>query len=195
MNVRSSALSRTSRAGFVALALASAAISAPATAHSDELSYVFYADGGDTSMGSGNTEVWRQAQALRAGRTPFLFMSENGTSYVIRDAATLARVSAIMAPQRDLGRRQGALGREQGELGRRQGALGAQQARIALDGGAQRQAELGRQQAALGRQQAELGSRQADLGRQQARAAAAAQSQMRTLLADAIRRGVAQRVR
>jgi len=201
-------LIRSARAGLCALSLASAAmLAAPGTAaaRQDGLGYVFYADGGNTSMGSGDTAIWRRAQALRGGKAPFLLVSDNGVSYVIRDAATLARVKAIMAPQQELGRRQGALGSQQGELGRRQGALGAEQGRLGArmagarvrEAGdlARQQAALGARQVELGRQQAALGARQAELGRQQARAAAAAEPHIRALLADAIRAGVAQRVR
>ena len=197
------------RAALCALSLASAPMlvaHAPAHATStDGLSYVFYADGSGNSMGSGSSDDWRRAQALRAGNAPFLYVRDGGSAYVIRDAATLARAKAIMAPQQELGRRQGELGKQQGELGRRQGALGGEQGRLGarmadarvreMGELGRQQAALGRQQAALGEQQAALGSRQAELGRQQAAAAKAAQPQLRALVADAIRRGVAQRVR
>jgi bla regulator protein blaR1 len=65
--------------------------------------------------------------------------------------------------------------REQGELGRQQG-------------------ELGRQQGELGKQQGELGRQQGLLGQEQARLAKIAQVQIKALLADAIRRGLARRV-
>ena len=194
------------RNAVLAFSLAAAPLfAAPAQADShDRLSYVFYADGSGSSTGSGDTDDWRRAQALRAGNAPFLYVREGGSAYVIRDAATLARAKAIMAPQQELGRRQGALGRQQGELGRRQGTLGAEQARLGrlmADARAREMGDLGRQQAALGRQQSELGAqqaalgaKQAELGRQQAEAAKAAQPQFRALIADAIRRGVAQRV-
>jgi hypothetical protein len=59
---------------------------------------------------------------------------------------------------------------------------------------ARQQGELGRRQAELGTQQAALGQRQAELGRQQARLAELALPQIRALVDEAIRRGVAQRV-
>jgi len=204
----SSALLRSARHTLCALALASAPLlvgSAPAQAESaDRLSYVFYADGSGSSMGSGSSDDWRRANALRAGNAPFLYVRDNGTAYVVRDPATLARAKAIMAPQQALGRRQGVLGKEQGELGARQGKLGAEQGRIGrlmsdarlreMGEIGRQQAELGRQQAQLGAQQAALGAKQAELGQEQARLAALAQPQLRALVADAIRRGVAQRV-
>jgi hypothetical protein len=196
------------RNALCALSLASAPLLAsPAAAHDgsgDSLSYVYYADGSGSSMGSGETSDWQSAQALRAGDAPFLYVRDDSGAYVIRDAAILARVKEIMAPQQELGRRQGALGKQQGELGRRQGAMGAEQGRIGrqmADARAREMSELGRQQAALGSkqselgvQQAALGAQQAELGRQQAEAARIAQPKFRALVSDALRRGLAQRV-
>ena len=203
-----SASSTLLRNALCALSLASAPLFAgPAAAHddsADRLSYVFYADGSGNSMGSGSTDDWQRAKALRAGNEPFLYVRDDSGAYVIRDAATLARVKEIMAPQQALGRRQGALGKQQGELGRRQGALGAEQGRLArqmTDARVREMGELGRQQAALGSkqselgaQQAALGAQQAELGRQQAEAARIAQPKFRALVADALRRGLAQRL-
>jgi hypothetical protein len=172
---------------------------------SDRFAYVLFTDNGNSSMMSGSSEDIRRARALRAGNAPMLYVREGGVAYVIRDPAILARARAIMAPQQELGRRQGALGNQQGELGRRQGRLGAEQGRLgAMMADARmremgelgrRQAALGQQQAALGQQQAALGARQAELGRQQARLAELAQPQFRALVAQAIRRGVAQRIK
>jgi hypothetical protein len=196
------------RNALCALSLASAPLLAsPAAAHDgsgDSLSYVYYADGSGSSMGSGDTSDWQRAKALRAGDAPFLYIRDDSGAYVIRDAATLARVREIMAPQQALGKRQGALGRQQGELGRRQGAIGAEQGLLARQMAAARPRDmgaLGRQQAALGSrqselgvQQAALGAQQAELGRQQAEAARIAQPKFRALISDAVRRGLAQRV-
>ncbi len=170
----------------------------------DRLSYIFFDGNGSSSTGSGDWDDWRRAEAYRAGNAPLLYVRQDGAAYVIRDPATLRRAAAIMAPQQELGRRQGALGRQQGELGRRQGALGREQGRLGRlmaharvrDVGelGRQQGELGRRQGELGRQQGELGRRQGELGREQARLAELAQPQLRALVADAIRRGVAQRI-
>ena len=173
------------------------------TVHADRLSYVLMtADGSD--MMSGTTDDIRRARALHTGNAPLLYVRENGIAYVIRDPATLRRADAIMQPQREMGKRQGELGRQQGALGRQQGALGAEQGRLGrlmadarvreLGDLGRQQGELGRQQAALGEQQAALGRRQAELGREQARLAELAQPQLRALVDEAIRRGLAQRV-
>jgi hypothetical protein len=170
----------------------------------DRVSYVLLTGDDNSSTGSGDMDDFRRARSLRSANAPMLYVRQDATVYVIRDPAILQRAQAIMAPQQELGRRQGALGRQQGELGRRQGALGAQQGRLGAmmrdarmremdDLGAQ-MAALGRQQTALGSQQAALGARQAELGREQARLAEAAKAQFRALVAEALRRGVAQRV-
>ena len=174
------------------------------TASSDRLSYVLFTGNDDSAMMSGSTDDVRRARAYRAGHAPLLYVRLDGTAYVIRDAAMLRRAEEIMRPQRELGDRQGELGKQQGELGRRQGALGAEQGRLGgmmgdvrvrdVEELSRQQAELGRRQAALGTEQSALGQRQAELGRQQERAAEAAQPQFRALVAEALHRGVAQRV-
>ena len=171
---------------------------------SDGFSYVFFNDGSTSSMMNGDWDEMRLAKNYRTGNAPMLYVRQDGAAYVIRDPAILARVAAIMAPQQELGRRQGELGEQQGELGRRQGKLGAEQGRLGSlmadarlrDVGeiARQQGELGRQQGELGRQQGELGRRQGELGAEQARLAKLAEPKLRALVAEAIQRGVAQRV-
>lgn len=174
------------------------------TTSSDRLSYVLFTGNDDSAMMSGSTDDVTRARALRSAHAPLLYVRDHGAAYVIRDPALLRRAEEIMRPQRELGDRQGELGRQQGELGRRQGALGAEQGRLGarmadtrvreVDALSRQQAELGRQQAVLGVQQSALGQRQAELGRQQERAAELAQPQFRALVAEALHRGVAQRV-
>ncbi|GAA4718194.1 hypothetical protein H9L13_07535 [Sphingomonas lutea] len=171
---------------------------------SDRMSYVLFTDGSNSSMASGDLDDFYAARKHRASGGPMLYVRQDGQSFVIRDPAILARAQAIMAPQMELGRRQGALGDQQGELGRRQGALGGQQGQLGArmaDSTPRQMAELGREMSALGarqselgKQQAALGARQAELGREQSRLAELAKPQFRALVEEAIRRGVAQRV-
>ena len=190
----------TALAGLVVPATAASTTEAAA----DKIAYVLLASGSESSSMSGSMEDMRRARALRTGQEGLLYVRSGGAGYVIRDPATLRRAEAIFAPQRALGERQGELGRQQGELGRRQGELGRQQGelgrqqaeappRLAAELG-RKQGELGRQQGELGRQQGELGGRQGELGREQGRLALLANDQIRALVADAIRRGLAQRV-
>lgn len=170
----------------------------------DRLSYVLLTGSDGSAMMSGSTDDIRLARSLQSGGAPLLYVRQDGTAYVIRDPAILHRAQEIMRPQQELGRRQGELGKQQGELGRRQGELGREQGRLGrmmadarvreLGDLGRQQGELGRQQAQLGAQQAALGEKQAALGREQARLAELAKPQFRGLVADAIRRGAAQRV-
>ena len=184
--------------------LQSASAESITSSSGDRLSYVFLTGSDGSAMMSGSTDDIRRARAYRAGDAPLLYVRQDGAAYVIRDAGTLRRAEAIMAPQQELGRRQGVLGAAQGELGRQQGILGKEQGRL----GAQmadstprqmaelgrKQGELGRQQGVLGKQQGELGRQQGALGKLQGRAAQRAKPKFRALVAEAKKRGVAQRV-
>jgi len=161
-----------------------------------------------------------QREVDRTGHDVFWF-ARDGRDYVIRDAATVARVHDIVEPMMKLGAEQGRLGSMQGELGRQQGEygamqgrLGAIQARIAsLDGIddsryesemrelrvqlgviSQRMRELGERQRTLGEQQQELGRQQRELGAQQRRASQLASDQLQSLADQAIAKGTAQAV-
>lgn len=189
---------------IVPLLIAMAPIQTLQAQPTDRLSYVLLTGSDGSAMMSASTDDIRRARALQAGSAALLYVRQDGAAYVIRDPAILRRADAIMAPQRALGRAQGVLGKQQGELGGRQGALGAEQGRLGtlMANSTPRQmgelgrqmGELGHRQAALGEQQAALGRRQAALGREQARLAELAKPQFRALVADAIRRGLAQRV-
>src|SRR4051794_1213905 len=169
----------------------------------DRMSYVLLDGSGSDSM-NGSSYDFDRARALRGGGAGLLYVRQDGTAYVIRDSALLRRAETIVQPQRELGHRQGELGRQQGALGHQQGALGAEQARLGrlmanstpaqMGELGRQQGELGRRQSALGAQQAALGRQQGALGREQARLAEAAKPQFRALVAEALRRGLAQRV-
>jgi hypothetical protein len=188
--------------GLVMLVYPPAAVAHPD--ESDRLSYVLYKSGEQGSTMSGSMDDLRRVRSMRSGSEALLYVRVAGVAYVIRDAATLRRAEAIFGPQQELGARQGELGRRQAALGRRQAQLGLEQGRLGRQQpGAtparaaelsRQQSALGRQQSALGDQQAVLGKQQAVLGREQQRLAHEADSKMRALLADAVKRGIAQRV-
>lgn len=170
----------------------------------DGAAYVLLSPGSRSSTMSGSMDDLRRARALRAGLEGLLYVRRGGSAFVIRDSATLRRAEAIFEPQQALGARQAELGARQAALGHRQARLGAEQGRLgrqqadasprrAVELG-RRQAALGRQQDALGRQQGELGRQQGALGREQHRLSRVADESMRALLAEAIERGLAQRV-
>jgi bla regulator protein blaR1 len=170
----------------------------------DRVNYVLFAADSDSTSMSGSMDDIRRARAYRNGREALLYVRQGSAAYVIRDPATLRQAKAIFKPQEEMGARQGELGRRQGELGARQGELGREQGRLgALQANARpreaaelarQQGELGRRQGELGAQQGELGRQQGELGREQARLAGMAQGQIRVLVKDAIRRGLAQPV-
>lgn len=192
-------------AAFSAMSMLQAPVAVAGTVQSaDRMSYVLFASDSDSTSMSGTMEDIRRARANRNGHEALLYVRQGDAAYVIRDPATLRQAKAIFKPQEDLGARQGELGRRQGELGKRQGELGAEQGRLGARQAnsppreaaelARQQGELGRRQGELGAQQGELGRQQGELGREQARLASVAQEKIKLLLADAIRRGLAQRV-
>jgi hypothetical protein len=199
MNIRRR-LALAALTGLTALAMSVA----PAFAADNRTNYVLFSPGSESVSMSGSSDDVRRARALRRGNEALLYVREGDVAYVIRDPATLAQARAIFRPQEEVGARQGELGRRQGELGRQQGLLGAEQGRLgALQANspprvaaelAIQQGELGRRQGELGRQQGELGRQQGELGREQERLARIAQDKLRALVADAIRRGISQRV-
>ena len=192
-------------AALSALTFVHAPVAVAATIQSaDRVNYVLFAADSDSTSMSGSMDDIRRARAVRNGHEALLYVRQGTAAYVIRDPAVLRQAKAIFKPQEELGERQGELGRRQGELGKKQAELGAKQGRLGMlqaNARPREAAELGRQQGELGRRQGELGAQQGELGRQQgelgreqARLADIAQGQIRTLIADAIRRGLAQRV-
>ena len=219
MNPLSHSRRRIALAAMAALSgLAMACSPATATASADHASYVLFNPGTDSVSMSGSTDDIARARELRKGSEPLLYVRQNGVAYVIRDPATLRAAADIFKPQAELGARQAELGSRQAELGSRQAALGSQQAQLGAqqaklgalqsDARPSEQAEYGRQQDALGRQQDALGRQQDQLGqqqnalgeqqnalgREQDRLGRIARDKFDALLADALRRGIAQRV-
>lgn len=186
-------------------AISAFAMSAPTTAVAeDHMTYVLFAPGSESISMSGSTNDVERARALRVGSEALLYVRRAGASYVIRDPGTLRAARALFEPQEALGAQQSQLGSQQSALGARQAALGAEQARLGArqanatpreqeDLGRQ-QDELGRRQDALGQQQDALGRQQDALGREQDRLARIAEQKLDSLIGDAVRRGVAQRV-
>lgn len=171
---------------------------------------------------AGHSDDIRIARTLQQGKTPVLWLRQDGKEYIVRDVATVKQVKAAHAPvealgaeQGKLGERQGALGERQGELGMKQGELGMKMAAIGVERAAaslrdndtrdaandRRMKALQDEQEALARQQEVLARKQEPLARQQealARKQMAATDQLRRdvdrLLDEAIRSGKAQRL-
>ncbi len=144
---------------------------------------------GDYQIASGTTGDSVAAERARKGRESMLWIRRGSDTYVVRDAATIAKIHALYAPMTAISNRQAALGNKQAALGSRQAELGTQQAKIgsaqasigqheaelAAKGRspgvdpslAKSQAELNDKMRDFSDKQGELGAQQAELGRQQ----------------------------
>jgi hypothetical protein len=192
------------RIPLAGLASLAALAMSPAAMAADHGSYVLFSPGSDSISMSGSSDDLGRARALRVGNEALLYVRQGGAAYIIRDPATLRQARALFQPQEALGAQQAELGSRQAALGARQAALGAEQARLGArqaNATPSEQVELGRQQGEigerqgeLGRQQNALGEQQNALGREQNRLARIAEDQLQPLVADALRRGLAQRV-
>ncbi|HVG25873.1 MAG TPA: hypothetical protein VND45_17075 [Thermoanaerobaculia bacterium] len=133
----------------------------------------------------------------------YAYFERDGVAYVIRDAATLDQLRAILRPQVELGEQQAALGRQQAALGEKQAAIGQRQAELGMQQvGASgersrrlhvRQRELAAQQSELADQQRPLGEQQRVLGARQREASRVAKPKLEKIFADAIRTGIAKK--
>ena len=159
--------------------------------------YVLFGPGSRGADMSGSMEDIQRASSLRAGTEPLLYVREGGSAYVIRDAATVRKAKSFFEPEEALGARQSELGSRQSALGRQQSRLGAEQAALSnrQANSSPREAEgLARQEEALSHRQEELGRQQEALGREQERVARIATEQIKSLISEALRSGLAQRV-
>jgi len=79
---------------------------------------------------SGDWRGNREAElemARKVAKGPFLWFTHQGKSYIVTDAAVLARIQAMSQQMEELGRQQEALGKQQEDLGKKQEELGRQQ--------------------------------------------------------------------
>lgn len=99
--------------------------------------YYFSSNGGDSwaivdgagqhfSMGDGAAKGQIDL-AQRMAKGPFLWFTHEGKSYIVDDAAIVARIRGLYDPMKELGRRQSDLGVQQSVLGRMEGELARQQ--------------------------------------------------------------------
>src|SRR5689334_19763809 len=118
----------------------------------------------------------------------FVWIRSGKKQYVVRDAATIAKVREIMAPELELARSSGEIGQLQGGLGRAQSTIGVEQShlgvrqaqigvrlagiateRIGLDPKSGRAKELDREEEDLQAEMEQLGRAQDNLGEKQSR--------------------------
>ncbi|HEV7775885.1 MAG TPA: M56 family metallopeptidase [Luteibacter sp.] len=144
---------------------------------------------GNFQISDGTMDDADAADRARKGNESMLWIRRGSDTYAVRDAATIAKIRALYAPQIDISERQAALGRKQAALGSRQAELGTQQAKIgsaqasigqheaelaakgrspSVDPSiARSQSELSDKMRDLSDKQRDLGAQQAELGRQQ----------------------------
>jgi len=103
---------------------------------------------GDHVHAFGTPSDLRDARSQQHGEEALWWFRDGSKRYVVRDAATLAKLKQAYAPLQALSSQQSGLGEEQGELGRQQGLLGAEQG------------ELGARQATIGARVAQLAAEQ-----------------------------------
>ena len=160
---------------LVRFALVALLVTLPLLAHSPSSdpnadSYVLRL--GDITYMNGRGMSGDTLERLQSGYGKrFFWFRRGGKTYLVTTSAELQRAEAIILPQSELGKKQGALGAKQANLGSEQASLGAKQAQIGLDqaqaSNRHNQAELSRQQQELSEKQSELGKLQSDLGREQ----------------------------
>lgn len=137
---------------------------------------------------SGSDEDLEHARKLRRNiKEPFIWFERDEKSYVITDAAFIAKVKELFAPEDALGKQEDELGRQEDALGKQEDDLGKQEDNVKVkvpdispdidrvraeldelrkEGGAT-QNELGRLQSELGRLQSQVGGYQSRAGVQQ----------------------------
>ena len=146
-------------------------------------------DDGGSMVLNGNDADRKDVLALRdRSEGTFVWIRSGKKRYVVRDAATIAKVREIMAPEIELARSSGELGQLQGGLGQAQSTVGAEQGhvgarqgeigqrlaeiateRIGLDEKSSRAKELDRERDALEDEMEQLSRAQDNLGEKQTR--------------------------
>ena len=81
-------------------------------------------EGRDAAHMSGSSGDVDAARALQKGDEPLLYLRRDGKAWVIRDAATLAKVRAAWAPARKVGAKMEPLGKKMELIGGRMGQVG-----------------------------------------------------------------------
>lgn len=102
----------------------------------EELPFVLFRDGDNTTLSGGRRDVENARRHRRPGEH-MLWFRYGGQEYVVRDPGVLREVEELWEPvgriggeQGRLGAQQGAMGEELGRMGMQQGQIGAQQGEI-----------------------------------------------------------------
>jgi hypothetical protein len=130
------------------------------------------------ALGKQQAELGEQQAALGEKQRQVQVKVPDMTAAVDKLKAELKQLSS--------GATQEQIGRVQSEIGELQSRIGGLQSQAGEE-----QSKLGEQQSKLGEQQSQLGEQQSELGREQSRLSEQASRQMRELLDEAIKNGVA----
>jgi hypothetical protein len=87
-------------------------------------------DGELRSNCGASTEELRDVSEAQDGRGSFLWISQDGDEWVIRDRGLIQRARGSVEPMQRLGKEMGRLGGEMGRLGAQQGRFGAEMGRL-----------------------------------------------------------------
>jgi hypothetical protein len=129
----------------------------------------------------------------------FFWMRYEGASYVVRDERALREIRAIFRRQREIGQEQGRVGGKQGEIGSEQGRIGSEQAalatRVTWDPAARdRMRELSEKMRVLDDRMRPLNDEMRELNEQMREESPKIERELRAIMPDLIRRGLAQEV-
>jgi bla regulator protein BlaR1 len=128
----------------------------------EQLEFVLFRDGDNTTMNGNTRDIERARRHRRAGEH-LLWFRYGGQEYVVRDAGVLREVEALWEPMGRIGDDQGRIGALQGEIGEAQGRIGM------------RQGEIGAQQGRIGARHAVIASRMSQLAAREANGVSAAE--------------------
>jgi len=137
------------------------------------------------ALGEKQEELGKQQEALGEQQEA---LGEKMSEVKVKIPDMTAELEKVRAKMKELanGGTQEELGELQEELGELQGRIGELQSEAGRE-----QSKIGRQQGELGRRQGELGRQQGEIGRQQGELSRKATREMRSLLDDAVSKGLA----
>jgi hypothetical protein len=143
---------------------------------------------GDEVQMSGSTSDIRAAKHWREKDEALLYVRRGAKAWVIRDAATLGKITPLWAPVEALGKQMEALGKKMEVLGKEMEALGRKMERADSDGERDR---LGHEMDELGKKMDALGRQMDALGKDMEKASDKAERELVVLVDEAIKSGKA----
>ncbi|MCU6432453.1 hypothetical protein LPB67_01510 [Undibacterium sp. Jales W-56] len=150
------------------------------------------AAGADSIFYCAASEI-RSVDKLKSGRNAdFLWFKQNGKTYLVQDAALLAKANEALKELDQTSRQMSQLGLEMGADGVSMGALGIKMAATVFQSEtAKKMDALGKKMDEMGKQMDQRGKRMDALGKQQENVAGAAEPAIRGILQEAVSTGKA----